>query len=107
MSGKFLKEFKSVKDRVKYLLLKYPHLRDNDNKLVANYWFFELKDRGVNLSDISASELLNLFSNKKLSSFESISRCRRKLQEENEILRGKSYQKRKAEEDYTKKNINN
>ena len=58
---------------VKRLLQKHPHLRDSDEKLMATVWFKHIGE------------------NKKLPSYESISRCRRKLQEEDPNLRGKEY----------------
>jgi hypothetical protein len=82
------------KDKVKNLLIKYPHFRDSDNKLIAAYWFEELKGKGVNPDEISGMEFLHFFANSKLTNSETIHRCRRKAQEENTELRGKSYQTR-------------
>ncbi len=31
----------TIKEKVKNLLEKYPHLRDSDEKLTANVWFYE------------------------------------------------------------------
>lgn len=84
-----------AKDKVKNLLTKYPHFRDSDNKLIAAYWFEELKRKGVNPDEISGMELLHYFANSQLTNSETIHRCRRKAQEENTELRGKSYQTRK------------
>lgn len=70
-------------------LEKYPPLRDNDSRLVANMWNTE-----INLGGLSANEFLNLLSANKISSPESIVRCRRKVQELNEHLRGKDWDKR-------------
>tara|TARA_Y100001973_G_C5138162_1_gene301462 strand:- start:718 stop:1023 length:306 start_codon:yes stop_codon:yes gene_type:complete len=83
-----------AKDKVKNLLVKYPHFRDSDNKLIAAYWFQELKGKGVNLNEISAMEFLHYFAESKLTNSETIHRCRRKAQEENTELRGKSYYNR-------------
>lgn len=83
-----------AKDKVKNLLIKYPHFRDSDNKLIAAYWFEELKGKGVNLDEMSGMEFLHFFANSKLTNSETIHRCRRKAQEENTELRGKSYQTR-------------
>ena len=83
-----------AKDKVKNLLTKYPRFRDSDNKLIAAYWLEELKAKGVNLNEISALQFLQYFANSKLTNSETIHRCRRKAQEENTELRGKSYQTR-------------
>ena len=34
-----------TKEIVKQLLIDKPHLRDSDNKLIATYWFNELKEK--------------------------------------------------------------
>ena len=83
-----------AKDKVENLLVKYPHFRDSDNKLIAAYWFEELKGKGVNLDEMSGMEFLHFFASSKLTNSETIHRCRRKAQEENTELRGKSYQTR-------------
>lgn len=83
-----------AKDKVKNLLTKYPHFRDSDNKLIAAYWFEELKRKGVNPDEISGMDLLHYFTDSQLTNSETIHRCRRKAQEENTELRGKSYQTR-------------
>ncbi|MCA9750198.1 MAG: hypothetical protein KC414_13905 [Romboutsia sp.] len=101
-----MKQLKSVKDRTKYMLTNYPKLRNSDSKLVANFWYNQLKEQGINLTDISSTELLQMFSSNKLSSYESISRCRRKLQENFTELRGTNYSNKKEEEEYTKQHIN-
>ena len=98
---RFIEKVKELNETIKDLLEKYPRLRDNDNALIANVWSME-----VNLNDLLADEFLTLFSNGKLSSSESITRARRKVQEDNKNLRGNTYKKRKKEEDYTRININ-
>ena len=85
-----------AKDKVKNLLVKYPHFRDSDNKLIAAYWFQELKGKGVNLNEISAMEFLHYFAESKLTNSETIRRSRAKLQEENISLRGNNYTARKG-----------
>ena len=96
-----LKEMVGIKPKVKHLLVNFPHLRDDDNKLIANIWYNE-----VDCTDISASTFLKFFSDGILTSPESIRRMRQKLQEENEELRGKNYKLRHKEKDTIRKNIN-
>lgn len=96
-------QMKSIKDKVKYLLDTYPHLRDNDFKLIANYYFYEVGSDEMN--NLSAIDFLELFATGKLTHAESIRRVRQKIQEDNPHLRGKSYKRRKNDEFDTKKSI--
>ena len=32
-----------TKETIRKILLEKPHLRDNDNKLIASFWYRELK----------------------------------------------------------------
>lgn len=85
-----LNQFKSVKEYVLLLLRNKPHLRDNDNKLIATIWSMQVG--GMNaLTNLSAYELLKLFSEDKLYSPESIRRQRQKIQEQYPDLRGVNY----------------
>ena len=85
----------STKTIVERYLRKFPELRDNDDKLVANIWKNEVKE----LDDCeTASDLLKAYSAGKLTSPDSITRARRKLQELNPDLRGETYHERKKKE---------
>ena len=83
-----------AKDKVKNLLIKYPHFRDSDNKLIAAYWFEELKRNGMNPNEMSGMDFLHYFADSKLTNSETIHRCRRKAQEQNKELRDKNYEVR-------------
>lgn len=89
---------KGVKEIVEKLLSNSPHLRDDDLKLLANvYWqrisnglFHKLTEdqiKGIKL-------FLGEISKGNMPNYQSVSRCRRKLQQENPELRGKLYDKR-------------
>ena len=39
--------FTKVKDRVRYILEKYPNTRDDDNKMIWLYIFFETHGLGI------------------------------------------------------------
>ena len=78
-----MKQLFSVIDEVEKFLTKYPILRDDDEKLMANIWNSHIG----NLEDVDGKEVLSMLANHKLPSYESISRCRRKLQEECPNLR--------------------
>jgi len=85
-----------TKDLVLKMITKYPALRDSDNKLTANIWNKELKVKGLDINTMTASDLLKLVANDKLSSPVSIKRHRAKFQEVNESLRGAKYRQRQV-----------
>lgn len=84
-------KIKASKEIVKHYLEKYPHLRDDDNKLIATIWLADVKKLGFVADQINGFELLGLISRGKLSNPESIRRSRQQLQEQNISLRGTSY----------------
>lgn len=98
-----LKEIKGIEPKVEKLLKEHPHLRDNDNRLICNIWFSEIP----NINDISAVKFLKIFSEGNITSGDSITRARRKLQEKNEEYRGEKYEERHKEEQNVRDNINN
>ena len=84
-----------TKDIVKNLLIQKPHLQDSDPKLIATYWFNELKKKNIDPSEINGLEFMKMFADSKLTNIKTIERMRRKLQEECPELRGKLYKVRK------------
>lgn len=97
-------EYKKTKERVEQYLIKYPHLRDDDFKLIASYWQNEIGKGKI--ETLSAHDVLKMLSEQKLTHPESIRRSRQKLQEQQPGLRGASYKHRKKEEQEFRKNIN-
>jgi hypothetical protein len=85
-----------TKEVVKQLLIDKPHLRDSDNKLIATYWFNELKEKQIDPNKINGLEFMQMFASNKLTNIKTIERMRRKLQEECPELRGKAYELRKG-----------
>jgi len=83
----------ALKDKITSLLQNYAHLRDDDNKLVANIWHAEIAKKGWQHSDT-----LKLYAAGKLTNADSITRCRRKLQEMDATLRGAKYNQRIADQ---------
>ena len=79
-----------ILDQVVNLLTEYPSLRDSDDRLTATIWYQYTK----NVKEIDAMTLLRRFAAGELPSYESISRCRRKVQEEKPKLRGQLWEKR-------------
>lgn len=84
-----------TKEKVRYWLSKFNHLKDNDNKLCANIWNEELKEFIV-IRKSTARDFLRLYSEGKLTSAPSIKRARAKLQEEQPEYRGEKYYMRKG-----------
>lgn len=90
-------------EMVKDLLTKYPDFRDSDTKLMAHVWRKDLWGR-INL--MSAQELLiNLAARSDLSSWSSITRYRREVQELNPDLRGTKYKEKQEKQDEVKAEI--
>jgi len=80
--------------RIKNYLINNPILCDSDNKLMARIWFDEIQASQGLIE--TAQELLIAVSKKQLTSWESATRCRRKLQEEYPELRGQQHSLRQA-----------
>jgi hypothetical protein len=84
-----------TKELVRQLLEQYPQTRDNDNLLMSLIWRRE-------------SNLFNFFSRfecGKLTSPETIRRCRQSLQKANPELRGKMYELRQKHQAKVKKEL--
>jgi len=90
------REIKQLNAIVENLLRVSVIYRDSDQKLCARIWAIQLGGDDV-LKSISAYEFLLKYTTGKLYSQESIGRARRKLQEEDESLRGKKYNQRQNE----------
>jgi hypothetical protein len=88
-----------LKEKIKFLLEKYPHLRDSDEKLIANIWFDETPMISTKY------EFLQNYANGLITNAESIRRTRARLQEENSELRGKSYEKRHSNQSRIKNEL--
>jgi len=85
-----------TKDKVIKWIVKYPTLRDDDNRLCCNIWAKEMSDLGLGDIDVSYIKFLELYSANKLTSAPSIKRARAKLQEEEPKYRGEKYNLRKG-----------
>jgi len=94
---KLIREMSLVKDRVKALLVKHPHLRDDDYRLFATIWKFDLLRMREDPLEITGERLLFLYSDQQLTNAETIRRVRQKIQEENPELRGTVDDKRKQQ----------
>lgn len=74
---------------IKHLLSNHPHLRDDDNKLLATVWYHKMSKIEEPVMDF-----LHILAKGELPSSESIRRCRQRLQELNPELRGELWNKR-------------
>lgn len=97
-----------VKKTVEDLLEKYKSLRDSDRKLVVNVWGSELESLGIDPDKITGRQLLTIIGDGKLSSGESVTRARRKAEEDKPELRGKTWARRQGiEQEETKEDLKN
>ena len=89
---------KGVRDTVTKLLAEKPHLRDDDEKLLANVYWQRINLTLAHKISLEMLEGIKLFlkevADGNMPNYQSISRCRRKLQELDPSLRGKLYEKR-------------
>jgi hypothetical protein len=92
MKKKDFTELKTVREKVHFLLIEIPKLRESDDDLIATYIF---KEVGKEINEMTALDLLAKMSNSKLTSFETIRRARIEIQKEFEELKGAEFGKRK------------
>ena len=77
-----------LKERVKAVLVNYPETQENNKTFMARIWS---EDTAINTS----KDVLRDLAQDNLTSWDSATRAKRKLQEEHPQLRGQSYAKRK------------
>ena len=85
-------------DRVTGLLTAKADLRDNDRRLTCNIWWKSVSNPEL----LMFEDFINLYIKGKIPESDSITRCRRKIQQENEDLRGESWDLRHGLEDAIK-----
>lgn len=79
---------------IKQLLYKNPRYRDNDRLLCTRVQKDELRKQKINPKNISTSEFFKLREDHKVTCEDTITRLRRKCQQEYPNTRGKKYKKR-------------
>jgi hypothetical protein len=94
----------SLHDTVKELLEADPRLRDSDKKLWARLVMNHLGGKEM-CQVMSAYELLYKMVNDELPSWESCTRIRRMIQEDNEHLRGTNYKKRQEKQEEVQQDL--
>ncbi len=87
-------QMKQTKDKVRFLLQKYPHLRDDDYKLIATFWKFE---GGEKIYAQTGRAFLQDVAEGKYTNPETIRRNRACIQKNDPSLRGASYAQRQEE----------
>jgi hypothetical protein len=88
---------KNYKDKVRELLIEFPDYRDDDLRLIAAFYYSNYGKHST-FENMTAMEFLMNFSKGVYISPDQITRIRRKLQEQEEGLRGKKYNERHKNE---------
>lgn len=78
-----------IKSTVKHLLETEPSLRDSDERLVANMWYY-----GVGKEIFTLADFLDAYSKGKITTADTITRARRHLQQLHPELRGTTWEVR-------------
>ena len=95
------KKIINLADKITKLLTVRPHLRDNDRRLTCNIWW----DSVPNPKLLTFEDFTTLYVKGKIPESDSITRCRRKVQEEVEELRGEVWERRHALEEVVREEI--
>ena len=99
-----INRLKNMQDKVTYMLRNYPETRDNDQVLVSNMWYFEVK-KVADPNEMSVYNFFKMYSQGQLPTADVITRARRKVQENDPSLRGKTWEERHKEAENVRKNI--
>ena len=83
-----------IKDLVYRVLEEEVMARDHDNVLVGMVWYMQLNNMGYQ----GSKDFMTILGIDELSKYESISRCARKIKEDNISLRGSNYILRQQEQ---------
>ena len=97
---------KNLEHIVTDILLKNPKARDDDHILAGAVWIRELGGSEI-AREMGLWEFMRFFMNHEVANFESIGRCRRKVQEINADLRGEKYEYRHNRQKEVKEEIKN
>lgn len=100
----FTEDMKTYKHKVKYILTVYPETRDSDKKLWLRFMCIA-KDLHTEINFGTFENFCDLLLDKETPTFETLSRCRRKIQEMCEDLRGELYHDRQYEQIEVRKHL--
>lgn len=87
-----------VADHVLAILVKDERTRDDDQLLCCKVWSELLFNKGVDVRHQTAYEFLIMYYRNELPLADTITRARRKIQEEHPLMRGKKYAERQAKQ---------
>lgn len=94
---------KDKREKVEEALVRNTKARDNDNILLSDFWRDELLGDAWMADSLTIEDFFSLLQRGSLSTPESITRCRRKVQEINPELRGETWKRRHNEYEETVK----
>lgn len=97
-----MEKISNLTEQVKGVLEKDPRTRDNDRLLCSIMWYRSI---GSTTRTMSAVDFLKMYVNGDLINHDTITRARRKVQEENISLRGENYNGRQSHQDDVKADL--
>ena len=95
------KKITRLVDKVTRLLTVESNLRDNDRRLICNIWWKSISNPEL----LMFEDFIKLYIKGKIPESDSITRCRRKVQEERRELRGRTWNLRHGLEETIRKEI--
>lgn len=95
----------TLQQRVKSYLLRDDKYKDSDEMLISRMWNDQLVSMGFEPKTMSAYEFLCFYATGQIASSDSITKARRKLQEEFHYLRGSKWKELSEEAESLKKSI--
>jgi len=88
------KKIKNTTAEVTELLRIYPEYRDNDERLVAQFWYKQIKEAGKTVDLMTGRDFLADYSKGLLTSGDCIVRARANAQRQHPELRGATWAER-------------
>mgnify|MGYP003119216017 CR=1 FL=1 len=98
---------KEKANKVEDILKRHPQTKDSDSELIALFWWEELANNSEGIDRDNFKIFLRCFREGVLTMPDTITRARRKIQEEIPSLRGEKYNKRHSSVPNVKKEIRN
>ena len=98
---------KTLLKTIRTILHEEVETRDNERLLHSYVWWNEIKELYPTQAKAACQDFLRIYNDGRLTSPSSISRARRKLQEEDKTLRGEKWYKRKGRAEEFKQDIIN
>ena len=94
-----------MQDKVKEILLRMNHCKDNDVYLIYEIWKAELAKYNLDIKNMHLMPTLKMWNKKEISHPSAIMRARRKVQEEHEETRGKVYEERHKQQKQVREDL--